>query len=140
MFRIFTPQEANRALPQVKQMFRSIVSQKDDVVSLQEELQQTESLSSLEKFIKKKQQLNEAVSKLYKLIELLESMGVLIKSVDEGVLDFPSVRFNKDVWLCWKFGEPEVKFWHDRDEGFKDRKALAPTGLLAEESDLAELR
>lgn len=137
MFRIFTPQEANRTLPQVKQMFRSIVSQKDDVVSLQEELQQTESLSSLEKFIKKKQQLNEAVSKLYKLIELLESMGVLIKSVDEGVLDFPSVRFNKDVLLCWKFGETEVKFWHDRDEGFKDRKALAPAGLLTNESDLA---
>jgi len=140
MFRIFTPQEANRALPQVKQMFRSILSQRDDVVSLQEELQQMESLSSLEKFIKKKQQLNEAVSKLYKLIELLESMGVLIKSVDEGVLDFPSVRFNKDVWLCWKFGETEVKFWHDRNEGFTDRKPLAPAGLLTKESDLAELR
>ena len=50
MFRIFTPQEANRALLEVRQMFRSIVSQKDDVVSMQEELQQME---SLEKFIKK---------------------------------------------------------------------------------------
>jgi hypothetical protein len=140
MFRIFTPQEANRALPEVKQMFRSIVSQKDYVVSLQEELQQIESLSSLEKLIKKKQQLNAAVSKLYKLIELLENLGVLIKSVDEGVLDFPSVRFDEDVLLCWKFGETEVRFWHNRDEGFTDRKSLAPAGLRAEESDLAELR
>lgn len=140
MFRIFTPQEANRALPEVKQMFRSIVSQKDYVVSLQEELQQIESVSSLEKLIKKKQQLNAAVSKLYKLIELLENMGILIKSVDEGILDFPSVRFNEDVWLCWKFGETEVKFWHNKDEGFTDRKSLAPAGLLAKERDLAELR
>jgi hypothetical protein len=67
-------------------------------------------------------------------------MCVLIKSVDEGVLDFPSLRFNEGVLLCWKAGETEVKFWHHRNEGFTDRKPLAPAGILSEESDTAELR
>jgi hypothetical protein len=72
----------------------------------------------------KKQELNTAMSNLYKAIEDLESMGIMIKSVDEGLLDFPSMRFNEEVWLCWKAGEEQVKFWHGKDEGFVGRKPL----------------
>jgi hypothetical protein len=119
MFRIYTPQDANKALPEVKRRFNTILSQKNNVVALQEEVQKTvESGSSLERFIKKKQQLNVAVSSLYKSIEQLEDMGIMIKSVDDGLLDFPCMRFDEEVWLCWKLGETEIKFWHDREEGF----------------------
>jgi hypothetical protein len=61
-----------------------------------------ESGSSFEKFIKKKQELNAAVSNLYKKIEQLEDMGIMIKSVDEGLLDFPSIRFNEEVGYVGK--------------------------------------
>ena len=141
MFRIYTPQDANKALPEIKRRFNTILSQKNNVVALQEELQKTvESGSSLESFIKKKQQLNGAVSNLYKSIELLEDMGILIKSVDDGLLDFPCMRFDEEVWLCWKRGETEIKFWHDKEEGFMGRKPLAPKGFLTGEDDLADLR
>jgi hypothetical protein len=141
MFRIYTPQDANKALPEVKRRFNTILSQKNYVVALQEELQKTvESSCSLERFIEKKQQLNGEVSNLYKAIEQLEDMGIMIKSVDEGLLDFPSMRFNEEVWLCWKLGETEIKFWHNKEEGFMGRKPLAPRGFLKEEDDLADLR
>ncbi|MGC2428330.1 MAG: DUF2203 domain-containing protein, partial [Nitrososphaeraceae archaeon] len=97
-----------------------------------------ESGSTLERFIKKKQELNLAVTNLYKSIEQLEDMGVMIKSVDEGLLDFPSLRFDQEVWLCWKSGETEIKFWHAKDEGFIGRKPLSPKGFLDE--DLEDLR
>jgi hypothetical protein len=141
MFRIYTPQDANKALPEVKRRFNTILSQKNYVVALQEELQKTvESSCSLERFIEKKQQLNGEVSNLYKAIEQLEDMGIMIKSVDEGLLDFPSMRFNEEVWLCWKLGETEIKFWHNKEEGFMGRKPLVPRGFLKEEDDLADLR
>ena len=141
MFRIYTPQDANKSLPEVKRRFNTILSQKNNVVALQEEVQKTlESGSSLERFIKKKQQLNGAVSSLYKSIEQLEDMGIMIKSVDDGLLDFPCMRFDKEVWLCWKLGETEIKFWHDKEEGFMGRKPLAPKGFLTGEDDLADLR
>jgi hypothetical protein len=141
MFRIYTPQDANKALPEVKRRFNTILSQKNNVVALQEELQKTvESGCSLESFIKKKQQLNGVVSNLYKSIELLEDMGIMIKSVDDGLLDFPCLRFDKEVWLCWKLGETEIKFWHDKEEGFAGRKPLAPKGFLTGEDDLSDLR
>jgi hypothetical protein len=141
MFRLFTPQDANKILPDIIRRFNTILTQKKHVVELQDELQRlVESGSSFEPFIKKKQTLNVAVSNLYKAIEQLENTGVMIKSVDEGLLDFPSMRFDEEVWLCWKAGETEVKFWHSKQEGFMGRKPLAPKGFHIGEDDLADLR
>ncbi len=125
MFQYYTPQQANKALPEVKRKFNVIVALRDQILDMQDELEKMiDANASLEKYMKKKQELNAAVSNLYKAIEDLESMGIMIKSVDEGLLDFPSMRFNEEVWLCWKAGEGEVKFWHGKDEGFAGRKPL----------------
>lgn len=131
VFTLYTPQTANKALPEVRRMFAGIVAQKNRVVVLQQELQNiVDSGSDFERFMKKKQELNTAVSNLYKAIEALEATGVMIKSVDEGLLDFPSKRFDEEVWLCWKAGEDEIKFWHGKDEGFMGRKPLETTGVI----------
>lgn len=125
MFEYYTPQKANKVLPEVKRKFNLIVAIRDQIVNTQEELQRMlDSNSSLEKYMVKKQELNTFMSNLYKAIEDLESMGIMIKSVDEGLLDFPSMRFNEEVWLCWKVGEDQVRFWHGKDEGFVGRKPL----------------
>lgn len=131
MFTLYTPQTANKALPEVKRMFSGIVVQKNRVMVLQQELQAiVDSGSDFERFMKKKQELNTAVTNLYKAIEALEATGVMLKSVDEGLLDFPSKRFDEEVWLCWKAGEDEIKFWHGKDEGFMGRKPLETTGVI----------
>jgi hypothetical protein len=131
VFTLYTPQTANKALPEVRRMFAGIVAQKNRVVVLQQELQNiVDSGSDFERFMKKKQELNTAVTNLYKAIETLEATGVMIKSVDEGLLDFPSKRFDEEVWLCWKAGEDEIKFWHGKDEGFMGRKPLETTGVI----------
>ena len=131
MFTLYTPQTANKALPEVKRMFAAIVAQKNRAVALNQELQAiVESESDFERFIKKKQELNAAVTGLDKAIETLEATGVSIKSVEEGLLDFPSKRFDEEVWLCWKAGEDEIKFWHGKDEGFMGRKPLETTGAI----------
>lgn len=131
MFTLYTPQTANKALPEVKRMFSGIVTQKNRVMILQQELQTIiDSGGDFESFMKKKQELNSAVTNLYKAIEALEDTGVMLKSLDEGLLDFPSKRFNEEVWLCWKAGEEEIKFWHGKDEGFVGRKPLETTGII----------
>jgi hypothetical protein len=125
MFKYFTPQQANRMLKDVKARFERIVSLRDRVFMLQEELQRVvEYDGSLSAYIIKKQELNKALTELYKAIEDLEGLGVIVKSIDEGLVDFPAKRFDEDVWLCWKIGEEEVRFWHGKDEGFMGRKPL----------------
>ena len=137
---LFTVDKANTILPKVKKRFDEILCCKNNVMDIQEELQNlSDSNSSFEKFIKKKQELNHAVTSLYNMIQELEDMGVMIKSVDEGLLDFPSIRYDEEIWLCWKFGESQVKFWHRKDEGFMGRKPIPQEGFEYVD-DFADLR
>jgi len=127
----FTPKDVNKILLEIQKQFSQIILLRNKVISLQEDLQKiTNEGSKLGTFIAKKQELNRAVSRLYKEIEGLEKQGIMIKSVDDGLLDFPSLRFDEEVWLCWKYGESEIKFWHGRDEGFMGRKPLASTSII----------
>ena len=54
----------------------------------------------------------------------INAAGAQIKSLEEGLLDFPSERDGEIVLLCWKLGEDEIEYWHGLDEGFAGRKPL----------------
>jgi hypothetical protein len=54
----------------------------------------------------------------------LEELGVLVKDLDRGLVDFPALRGDEEVLLCWEVGEDEVAYWHGVDEGFAGRKPL----------------
>ena len=60
-------------------------------------------------------------------LEKILSTGCLVKDLDVGLLDFPSVLNNEEVYLCWRLGEERIRFWHRQDEGFAGRKPLDPT-------------
>ena len=62
------------------------------------------------------------------LNRILET-GCLIKDLEIGLLDFPAVIDNEDVYLCWKLGEDRIRFYHRQDEGFAGRKPLDPRDL-----------
>ena len=126
MFSHFTIKDANQVLPTVIKKFKNIVNLKDQVMLIQSEMETNPKyISNFKDYVIKKQELNTAMSNFYKAIEDLENMGVMIKSIEEGLLDFPSTRFNEEVFLCWKEGETEIKFWHGKDEGFLGRKPLS---------------
>jgi hypothetical protein len=57
-------------------------------------------------------------------VEELNGLGVLVKDLDRGLVDFPALRGGEEVLLCWHVGEEEVAFWHGVDEGFAGRKPL----------------
>ena len=126
MFSYFTIKDANEILPVVIKKFKNILNMKNEVFKIQSEMENDPKyMSSFQDYVIKKQELNSALSNFYKSIEDLEKMGVMIKSIDEGLLDFPSQRFEEEVWLCWKEGETEIKFWHGKDEGLMGRKPLS---------------
>src|SRR5882672_1365843 len=62
------------------------------------------------------------------LDRILET-GCVIKDLEVGLLDFPSVIGNEEVYLCWKLGEDRIRFYHRQDEGFAGRKPLDPRDL-----------
>ena len=54
----------------------------------------------------------------------LEKKGCVLKGIETGLVDFPSIREGKEVYLCWKIPEQEIRFWHDLDTGFAGRKPI----------------
>ena len=54
----------------------------------------------------------------------IDEIGVQVKDLEQGLLDFPSVIDGKTVLLCWKLGEPAIAHWHTEEEGFAGRKPL----------------
>ena len=62
-------------------------------------------------------------------LDRIHSTGCLVKDLDVGLLDFPAVIDNQEVYLCWKLGEDRIRFYHRQDEGFAGRKPLDPRDL-----------
>lgn len=140
MFNFYTPDKANEFLPEIKKRFDLIIGYRNQIVIIQNELNDISSKDySFKLFFEKKIQLNKTITLLYKQIEEIEELGILIKSLDEGLIDFPSLRFNEEVWLCWNIGEEKIKFWHGKNEGFIGRKPLSIKGNYNEDN-LEDLR
>ncbi len=59
-------------------------------------------------------------------IEAIQSTGCVLKDLDVGLLDFPAIVNNEEVYLCWRLGEERIRYWHRQDEGFSGRKPIDP--------------
>ncbi len=130
MFFHFTLDQANKMLPSIIEKFNNVVAMKDQVVKIQTDFETNPKyMANFKDSIIKKQELNSAITSFYKSIEDLEATGVSVKSIDQGLMDFPSLMFNEEIWLCWKQGETEIKFWHGKDEGFNGRKPIESVDL-----------
>jgi hypothetical protein len=57
-------------------------------------------------------------------MERIEEMGVLVKDLDSGLLDFPTLFRGEEVYLCWRMGERDIDHWHGVNEGFKGRRPI----------------
>jgi hypothetical protein len=128
--KLFSVDEANKALPLVRAIVGDIVSQYRVVEGLQQRLstvltdrrRPSDDLYS-EELIQSKNELETEEDKLRTYIEELKNLGVELKS-EEGLCDFRSMMGGREVYLCWRLGEPEVMFWHELDAGFSGRQRL----------------
>jgi hypothetical protein len=128
--KLFSVEEANRALPLVRAIVGDIVRQYRVVEGLQQRLstvltdrrRPSDDLYS-EELVQSKNELETEEDKLRTYIEELKNLGVELKS-EEGLCDFRSMMGGREVYLCWRLGEPEVMFWHELDAGFAGRQRL----------------
>jgi hypothetical protein len=112
-------------LPDVKVRLRAIMERKKVADSLRDEVERF-SLVGFEvpESREKTNQLDSVVRDLMAKVAELEDLGVKLRDIDTGLLDFPAKRFGDVVYLCWKYGESGVEFWHTQGEGFSSRKQI----------------
>ena len=124
MPRYFTLNEANALLEGLRPLVGRMLQVRQELLDLQPELEPV-----LRKVLgnggnQVASQAAEFFEELRELVERIQESGVELKDVNSGLLDFRSLRDGREVYLCWRFGEDEIGFWHDIDAGFSGRQPL----------------
>ena len=126
----FTVDEANKMLPLVRAIAADIVRQFQVVGDLNQRLAAVSHKRRLspddpysEEIAQSRAELEAEDSKLRAFHEELTRLGVELKGQD-GLCDFPSLMDGREVYLCWRLGEPEVLFWHELHDGVRGRQPL----------------
>jgi hypothetical protein len=65
---------------------------------------------------------------LARAVDEVTELGVEVKDIDEGLVDFPALQNGETVLLCWKLGEDEIRYWHTLEGGFAGRRPLPLDG------------
>jgi hypothetical protein len=132
MARRFTLREAENLLPQVSALIQ-------DAVALKAQCQEAE--NSIEALSRKvmlcggmivnreraqavRRRRDDTLEKLKATVESIHQTGCLVKDLDKGLVDFPTLFRGQEVYLCWKMDEPEIRFWHRVEDGFAGRQQI----------------
>lgn len=78
--------------------------------------------------LRKKSEHDETAERLLEIVNRIQSTGVVVKDLDVGLVDFPSLLEGEEIYLCWKLGEDRITFWHGVHEGYNGRKPIDDAG------------
>ena len=102
----YTPKQAGEALAEVRAIVNRIMAVQNDADRAND------------------REMGEAMTRLHDEVQKLEELGCILRDPSVGLVDFPAVRLGERVWLCWKFGEDRISFWHTSREGYAGRKRI----------------
>ena len=132
MAKRFTLAEAESLIPSVDRLLRQAVELKSGYSSAEKRMDSFQQrivmaggmMVDRGKVREVRDRRDEAAAALRGLIEQVQELGCVIKDLDIGLIDFPTSFQGREVYLCWKLGEPSIAFWHGVDEGFAGRKPI----------------
>jgi len=132
MPRRFTLREAESLLPEIEKSIRDAVSLKSQMDEVQSKLQSITQrvimmggiLVDREAIYAQRLLHDRNAERLKTTLEGVQESGCIVKDLDIGLIDFPTLFRDREVYLCWKMGEPGIHFWHGVDEGFAGRKPI----------------
>jgi hypothetical protein len=132
MSKRFTLWEAERMLPQIRDWMREAVGMKSQYDEAERAVQSLAMRITMmggivvnrERAAEDIARRDTAEQRLRAVLENFEQSGVLVKDLDKGLVDFPTLFRGEEVYLCWKLDEASIQFWHATHEGFAGRKAI----------------
>ena len=132
MAKRFTLAEAESLIPEVDRLLREALDAKNDYQDAERVIHDfTEHVMMMggvvvdrERALTARTRRDEAAARMRSGIEGVLDTGCLVKDLDIGLVDFPTLFRGVEVYLCWKLGESGIGFWHGVEEGFRGRKAI----------------
>lgn len=120
----FTVEEANALLPEIRPIMADLLERRARVAMARDQLKPvigdrwsntggSEASAIVSEFVA-----------IERLIDQLQAFGCEIKDINGGLLDFPARINDREVYLCWRYNEPSIQYYHDLHSGFAGRKPL----------------
>jgi len=128
----FSRHEAEQLLPLIEGFLKQAQEHKQSVDAAQSELTKAASrimvlggsFPSYSDLVRTKAERDHASNRIVETISKIQETGCLVKDIDAGLIDFPSLIEGQEAFLCWKQGERRIEFWHGLEDGFAGRKRL----------------
>jgi len=132
--KLYTVDQANRALPYVRRIVEDLVAEHRRWAAAVRELELVTASERADRpdprGVELRRVAQTCAADIDRFLGELAEVGVECKSYDDGLVDFPArLPDGREVYLCWRLGEPAVAHWHDRDAGFAGRRPL-PTAAV----------
>ncbi len=130
--RTFTLQEAQNLLPVLESLLRTAMDGKKLIEAVDNELQELAHrvlmsgglLVNVVQMARRKAEREKAIHRVKDTLAEINAIGVQVKDIEIGLLDFPCKVEGRIVLLCWKLGEQSITHWHTSSEGFAGRKPV----------------
>ena len=129
--KLFTVAEANAALTYVRAIVRDLVRLTKEVIERRERLSgllagrdEDDTDIYSQELDQVKEELDKDGRQLHEYLDEIRQIGAVPQNGAEGLVDFPSLKDGRVVFLCWRLGEPEIQHWHEVDAGFIGRQPL----------------
>lgn len=122
--KLFTVEEANALLPVLREILQDLFRHRDALREKAPHLEPILRAAPANGGGREGSEYGVEAYQLYRSIEHIRELGVVLKDLDMGLLDFPHKRDGRVVFLCWHPPEERIGYWHDLEAGYQGRRPL----------------
>jgi hypothetical protein len=124
MSHYFTLEEANALIPTLERLLRQLKAQRAWIASKYSEFVQMREVAGRNGGHRQGGIYLAEIARYAHLIQEIQDHGCILKDINRGLIDFPALKDDREVYLCWMLGESSIQWWHERDAGFAGRQPI----------------
>jgi hypothetical protein len=139
--RFYDLDEANATIPEVRTILESLRDQRAELIRLRDEVLATGGAEEETRGEARSDAPTEAkidadvrvlrlrmqgvIDRMQAGVVRIDELGITLREIETGLIDFPALANGRQIWLCWRLGEGDIDWWHELSDGFGGRQALA---------------
>ena len=132
MTRFFDIDAANEALTEVGPLLATLSDQRAELIQLRDRALAAHSAATgggasgddREETQRIRLRMQGIIDQMAAAVARVDALGITLRDIERGLIDFPALSGGRQVWLCWQLGEADVLFWHELESGFESRRPL----------------
>jgi hypothetical protein len=138
MSRFFDLDAANETLPELRTILETLRDERSQLIALRDEFARQTALETTpgdattgsrarEQAVQRKRlrlRMQGVIDQMQAGVARIDELGVTLREIETGLVDFPALVNGRQVWLCWRLGEGDVEWWHELSDGFGGRRPL----------------